>query len=117
MRRLMRRCAGLLFMPSEGVFLWSRIASQGSVPSLLAFLIRFFAVFTALLAIPLDCECPGLEPVTWLNSQSRANLLNPSESNCGPLSDVFRQCLAKCCFNLYITALDVVLDSNLSTSQ
>ena len=77
-----------------------KITNQGSVPSFLAFLMSFFTVFTALPAIPLDCDCPGFE-VTWLNSQSRANLLNPSESNCGPLSEntvLGMPCLAKCCF-------------------
>ena len=55
-------------MPSDGVLLWSRITSQGSVLSLLAFLISYFCSFSALLAIPLDCKYPGLE-VTWLKAQ------------------------------------------------
>ena len=118
-RRLSSRCDGLLFMPSVGVFRWSRIASQGSVLSLLAFSISLLTVLTVLSTIPFDCAYPGLD-ITWLNSYARANLLNSFELNWGPLSEntVFGiPCLANCCFSFKIIALLVVLDSLRSTFQ
>ena len=85
-QQLISCCASLLCIPSEVMFQWSRIGSQGSVLSLVAFLISLLAVLTALLTIPLDYACPGLE-VTWWNSQLRDNLLNFSQLNCGLLSE------------------------------
>ena len=46
----------------------------------------FFAIFTALSALPFDVGYPGLE-VMWTNSNSFVNIAKAVPENGGPLSD------------------------------
>ena len=91
----------------------------GSLPALLAFVSSLLAVFTADSALPLDCECPGLEHVCS-KSHFSAKFRNVSDMNCGPLSEtnwVGLPYLAKCALSLLITLVEELFNCNWSISQ
>ena len=80
-----KRSAGLVIIPSNGLFRCANMASHGSVLLVRAVLINVLAVLTVLSAIPLDCGKCGLV-VTWLNIHCCENSANSADVNCGPLS-------------------------------
>lgn len=79
------RCAGREPTTCDGVFLWFKSTSQGSLLSLCALLNIFLTTFTAESALPFDLACSG-EEVTFLNSCVEERVVNSVLENCGPLS-------------------------------
>ena len=82
----MDSCAGDLKL-STGVFLCSRMARCGSLPSSFAFFRMSLAIWTVFSTRPLDLGYVGLD-VTCLKFHSDANLANSDELYCVPLSDL-----------------------------
>lgn len=116
--RAKRRCAGVLSIPSDGVFLKFSSGRWGSWPASVAFLKLSFAVLTLFSALPLDYWYRG-EELICSNWYSATNFWNSFKSNCGPLSVVIRsrsQCLARCGFSLPINPL-AVLDVSISNTK
>ena len=96
-RRPNRRWAGLVDMPSDGVFLTSNKLMNGSDFSALQRFIIFLASLTAASVAPFALLFPGLMR-SWSNSHFSANFRNALDENCGPLSLITvsgMPCLAK----------------------
>ena len=82
-----KRCAGLLSLPSVSVFLHWSMAFQKSFPSHIALLHRLFTILITDSALQLAFGCHGVE-VRCSNSHLMVMRLNCSHATRGSLSEI-----------------------------
>ena len=111
--RFIRRCTGLEPTCCVGVFRWSSSARSMSLLDFLHFRSICLAFLTADSTLPLAWLLYGLI-VRCSKSHVLEKVANSSDEYCGPLSETNCSGIpyrAKCFFILFITLVDLVLDS------
>lgn len=111
-------CKGLALSPCLNVLWHSSSTGCGSLPSIITCCSIFFAVFTAVSDMQLDCAWSGLDSMCS-KPHSLVNFTSSLLKNWGPLSlrrADGRPCLAKFALVFLMTAADVV-DRSWSTSK